>query len=238
MHTMLSQQEIKHINALKIKKYRTKYAQFFAEGDKIIKELIDIGLEVVHIYAIRPEKINYEEIKIITENELKKISALQHPTNSLAIFKIPDNNFEIKLQEWIVLLDDIQDPGNMGTIIRICDWFGIKKIICSDGCVDVYNPKVVQASMASIGRMQIKEAILLEIVDTYNFPLYGAVLNGKNYHEQPFKEKGFILIGNEGHGISEMLLPKITYPITIPKKGNAESLNAAIATALILDKIS
>ncbi|HRH57222.1 MAG TPA: RNA methyltransferase [Chitinophagales bacterium] len=233
---MLSQLDIKRINALKIKKYRTKYSEFIAEGDKIIKELIDEGLEVVHIYAMN-DVFNHERCNVVTEKELNKITALQHHYNSLAVFKLPEKEMQINNNEWVVLLDDIQDPGNMGTIIRTCDWFGIQKIICSDGCVDAYNPKVVQASMASVGRVQITEADLENIITENKLPVYGAVLNGKNYHEQSFTQKGFILIGNEGHGINKILQEKITFPITIPKTGKAESLNAAIATALILDKL-
>ena len=234
---MLSQLEIKRINALKIKKYRHKYSEFIAEGDKIIKELIDKGIEVVNIYATDINSFNGKQVKKVSAEALNKVTALQHHYNSLAVFKIPDNTFEVLADEWVVLLDDIQDPGNMGTIIRTCDWFGIQKIICSDGCVDAYNPKVVQASMASICSIQIQEADLETIIAENKLPVYGAVLNGKNYHEQSYTEKGFILIGNEGHGINKSLQEKITYPITIPKKGKAESLNAAIATALILDKL-
>lgn len=234
---MLSQQEIKLINALKIKKYRTKYSQFIAEGDKIIKELIDKGMEVVHIYSTHPEEFNVKEIKNVSEADLKKVTALQHPNHSLAVFSIPTATFNIDDKDWIVVLDDIQDPGNMGTIIRTCDWFGVKKIICSEGCVDAYNPKVVQASMASIASVQIQEINLEEILMDSKLPIYGAVLNGSDYRQQLFNQKGFILIGNEGHGIRQSLQEKINYPITIPKKGSAESLNAAIATALILDKL-
>ncbi|MFN8237430.1 MAG: RNA methyltransferase [Chitinophagales bacterium] len=235
---MLSQLEIKRINALKIKKYRHKYSEFIAEGDKIIKELIDEGLEVVNIYALQNNfATNDNRVKIISEATLKKITALTQPHQSLAVFKIPSRPVSIKKHEWVLLLDDIQDPGNMGTIIRTCDWFGIRTIICSDGCVDAFNPKVVQASMASIGRVQVIEEDLEKIIQEYQLPVYGAVLDGKNYHLQDFSEKGAILIGNEGHGIQERLLSKISYPVTIPKKGKAESLNAAIATALILDKL-
>lgn len=235
---MISEPEIKHINALKIKKYRNKYSEFIAEGDKIIKELIDAGLEVVNIYTINSESSNaLPDAVLIKEPQLAKISALTHHHNSLAVFKIPSVKSAIKKDEWILLLDDIQDPGNMGTIIRTCDWFGIRKIICSDGCVDAYNPKVVQASMASIGRVSVIESDIEEMIAQYDLPVYGAVLNGKNYREQDFSGKGFILIGNEGHGIRRSLQEKITFPVTIPKKGKAESLNAAIATALILDKL-
>lgn len=234
---MISQLEIKRINALKIKKYRVKNAEFIAEGDKIIKELIDEGLEVVQIYTVNNTNFNHDNSKIVSDIELNKLTALKNHHQSLAIFRIPQNNFIVNNNEWILMLDDIQDPGNMGTIIRNCDWFGINKIICSDGCVDAYNPKVVQASMASIGRVQIIESNLNDIILQHKYPVYGAVLQGNNYHQQDFTQKGFILIGNEGHGISETLQQKITFPITIPRKGKAESLNAAIATALILDKL-
>ncbi len=233
---MLSQSDIKYINSLKIKKYRKKYSEFIAEGDKIIKELIDEGLEVVHIYSIHPT-MQHNKLVQVQEQQLNKITALQKHHNSLAVFKIPAFGNQIQ-DEWVLMLDDIQDPGNMGTIIRTCDWFGIKKIICSDGCVDAWNPKVVQASMASVGRVQVIEANLDTLIHDYPMPIYGAVLNGKNYREQRFDKKGYILIGNEGHGINASLQQKISFPITIPKIGKAESLNAAIATALILDKLS
>lgn len=233
---MLSKTVIKTINALKVKKYRKKYSEFVAEGDKIIKELIQAGLEVVHIFAM-DDTFKHPLLQNITLNELQKITSLQNPSNSLAVFKLKEHELKITTDEWIVLLDDIQDPGNMGTIIRTCDWFGINKIICSQGCVDVWNPKVVQASMASVGRVQIWEKDLNTIIDSYKLPVYGAVFDGKNYRNQAYTEKGFILIGNEGHGIDATLQQKITYPITIPKVGEAESLNAAIATALILDKL-
>jgi TrmH family RNA methyltransferase len=235
---MISEIEIKRINALKVKKYRNKYSEFIAEGDKIIKELMDAGMEVVNIYTIDDKnEIFGGKASVIKDSQLSKITGLTHHHNSLAVFKIPSITLEMKNDEWIVLLDDIQDPGNMGTIIRTCDWFGVKKIICSDGCVDAYNQKVVQSSMASVGRVQVVEQNLEEIISQYKLPVYGAVLDGNNYREQKFSEKGFILIGNEGHGIRKELQSKITFPITIPRKGKAESLNAAIAAALILDKL-
>ena len=233
---MLSQNEIKHIKSLKIKKYRKKYLEFIAEGDKIIKELIDEGMEVVHIFAINDNFI-YQKCRIISESDLNKITALQHHHNSFAVFKIPIIDVSINSNEWSLVLDDIQDPGNMGTIIRTCDWFGIKQIFCSDGCVDAYNPKVVQASMASVGRVNVIETDIEQLFMEHDLPVYGAVLNGENYRVQTYEQKGFILIGNEGHGIRESLQAKITFPITIPKNGKAESLNAGIATALILDKL-
>jgi TrmH family RNA methyltransferase len=233
---MVSEVEIKHVNALKVKKYRLKYAQFIAEGNKIIKELIAEGMEPVCVYTT-DDSLESSSSKRITEKQLDRLTALQHHHGSLAVFRIPKMSFEIDGTEWIVMLDDIQDPGNMGTILRTCDWFGIRKIICSDGCVDVYNPKVVQASMASVGRVQVMEAGLAKIICRHTYPVYGAVLNGNNYLEQDFSAKGFLLIGNEGHGIGRELQELITHPVTIPRKGKAESLNAAIAAALIIDKL-
>ncbi len=234
---VLSQKDIKFINALKIKKYRNKYSLFIAEGAKIIKELIAEGLEVINIYGTNDDFKEFKQFVQVSDATLSKITALKNHHQYLAIVKIPSIPLHLSANEWILLLDDIQDPGNLGTIIRTCDWFGIKKIVCSNGCVDAYNPKVVQASMASIGRVQIWEADLSNTIDSYPYPVYGAVFNGKNYKEQSFQTKGFILIGNEGHGIHPTLISKITFPVTIPKIGQAESLNAAIATALIVDKL-
>lgn len=235
---MISEPEIKHVNALKIKKYRYKYAEFIAEGHKIIKELIACGLEVVHIFTVDKDlSETLPKARLVGDRQLSRITALVNPSDSLAVFKLPVPQKTISGKEWVVLLDDIQDPGNMGTIIRTCDWFGIRNIVCSDGCVDAFNPKVVQASMASVGRVNIWEDELEKLILSSQLPVYGAVLNGRNYHDQDFSKPGFILIGNEGHGIRAALLDKIDHPVTIPKKGQAESLNAAIATALILDKL-
>ncbi len=240
---MLSIAKIKYLHSLKVKKYRKKYSEFIAEGRKVIKELTDEGLKLKELYILESVVGNWDvelfkQATIINEAELKKISGLTNPSEGLAVFAIPNQDIQqVSRGEWALLLDDIQDPGNMGTIIRTADWFGIKTIICSEGCVDAYNPKVVQASMASVGRVKIAETDLMKFLDTHkDIPLYGAVLDGKNYLEQDFSKKGFILIGNEGHGINPEISRFIQYPVTIPKKGKAESLNAGIAAALICAK--
>jgi TrmH family RNA methyltransferase len=240
---MLSAAKIKYIHSLKVKKYRQKYSEFIAEGQKVIKELSEEGLLLKELYiqdtAIGNWEVHlFKQAMLLSEGELKKISNLAHPTEALAVFAIPAYDIQqIPKNEWMLLLDNIQDPGNMGTIIRTADWFGIPTIICSEGCADAYNPKVVQASMASVGRVKIIETDIIKFLQGHkNIPVYGAVLNGKNYLEQDFSKKGIILIGNEGHGIHPEVSKFIQFPVTIPKKGKAESLNAAVANALICAK--
>ena len=182
---MLSQALVKHINSLKIKKYRNKYSEFIAEGEKIITELITEGLILKQLTATNEAATgfldslqatnNSAKLIIVQDQELKKITALQHHHGALAVFAIPDSAFKPDESNWILALDDIQDPGNMGTIIRTCDWFGIKHIVCSEGCVDIYNPKVVQASMASIGRVNVIETSLADFFSKSGWEVYGAV---------------------------------------------------------------
>lgn len=252
---MLSKNQIKLVNSLKLKKFREQYNLFIAEGTKIVPEIIDSEIEVKTLFAIKSwlgknEKLIAEnpkiEIEEITEEELKKISALSTPNEVLAIAEIPQyiiNTSTIDTRLTLVL-DEIKDPGNMGTIIRIADWFGISEIICSNNSVDVFNPKVVQATMGSIARVKIYYTEIPAFFSHLrNVKIYGAVLNGNNIYKEPLSGKGIILIGNESKGISENLLPYISNKITIPSfssscigsDGNkgAESLNAAIATAII-----
>ena len=240
---MLSVAKIKYIHSLKVKKYRKKYSEFIAEGRKVIKELTNEGLTLKELYVLDDVANDWNDqlsrqASIISEQEMKRISNLTHPSEALAIFSIPQQDFQsISPEEWIIVLDDIQDPGNMGTIIRTADWFGIPTVICSEGCVDAYNPKVVQSSMASIGRVKILETDIRKFMGQHrDVPVYGAVLDGKNYLEQNFSKKGILLIGNEGHGIHPEVAAYIQHPVTIPRKGKAESLNAAIALALICAK--
>ena len=244
---MLSQAVIKHINSLKIKKYRHKYGEFIAEGEKIIAELIEEGLILKQIYATTTTTTVFsdkfqslliqDKMTVCTDAELNKITALQHHHQCLAVFALPDVALEPDNSNWLLALDDIQDPGNMGTIIRTCDWFGIKHIVCSEGCVDVYNPKVVQASMASIGRVKVIETNLADFFAGSNREVYGAVLDGANYHTVDYSKPGILLIGNEGKGIEPELMQWVQNKLTIPRIGKAESLNAAIATALLLAQI-
>jgi RNA methyltransferase, TrmH family len=240
---MLSAVKIKYLHSLKVKKYRKKYSVFIAEGRKVIQELAAAGLPLKELYLLDTAIGNWEvelfrQATVITDAEMKKISNLSQPGEALAVFSIPAHEIsQINTNDWILMLDDIQDPGNMGTIIRTADWFGIPTILCSDGCVDAYNPKVVQASMASIGRVAVLETDIREYLRSHqNIAVYGAVLDEKSYLEQDFQNKGILLIGNEGHGIHPETAKYIQFPITIPRNGKAESLNAAIAAALICAK--
>ncbi len=240
---MLSINEIKHINALKIKKYRNKYNEFIAEGKKVITELIQNQFICKQLYIdeIHQNKLEFPDninIKTIQEADFKKISNQKNPSNILAIFEKPTQKTIQKIDNWLIALDNIQDPGNLGTIIRIADWFGIDTIVCSEGCVDAYNSKTIQASMASIANVKIIETDLIDFFRQHSkTPIFGATLNGTNYNAIDFPKQGILLIGNEGNGIQEDLYPYIHQKITIPKFGKAESLNAAIATSIIIAKI-
>lgn len=239
---MLSQNEIKYINALKIKKNRFKYGEFIAEGPKLIKDLIQSGLTATQIYT---DNTLFKEFtfplsitKSVSTADLQKITSLKTAYQAIAIFKFTNEEAKPILDnEWVLALDEIQDPGNMGTIIRTADWFGIQKIILSKGCVDPFSPKVVQASMGSIGRVKMEEMDLVACFKQHNkMPVYGGVLDGNPLEKENFNKKGFILIGNEGNGISASILPFVNKPITITRIGAAESLNAAISAAIICAK--
>jgi len=236
---MISQAQIKLIRSLHLKKNREEMNLFMAEGKKIADELLDCdNIEVVHIYASG----NYFEdtpYTKVTEEEMKKISALTTPPNILALCRIPAENTTIPdlKNELVLVLDDIRDPGNMGSIIRIADWFGIGYIFCTSECVDAYNPKVVQASMGSIARVKMDyknlRTILQESKDNHIL-VYGAKLDGVNLLKEKLSTNGLLIIGNESNGISPELSRYITNAIKIPSfDGGAESLNAAMATAIL-----
>jgi TrmH family RNA methyltransferase len=248
---MLSKNQISFVNSLKQKKFREEHQLFIAEGAKIVPELLTSGIEVKQIYAtseflrkvIIPESIERFEIK---ENELDRISALSSPNEALAVCKIPQRSFneETFKDRLTLVLDDIKDPGNLGTIIRVADWFGIENIVCSNDTVDAFNPKVVQATMGSISRINIYYTGLNEFfkfkVQSLKLAVFGALLEGENIYSKELPLSGFIVIGNESRGISDEVQQMITDKISIPSfshyksgSGEAESLNAAIATAII-----
>lgn len=237
---MLSSAAIKHINALKIKKYRCKYGEFVAEGPKLVSELLHNNFEIKQLYYVSELQHIYSSLSYaveVSDDILNKLSHLHsHHYKVLAVCAMPNFVLPEKLEKhhWYMALDDIQDPGNMGTIIRTADWFGIQNIFITEGCVDVYNSKTVQATMASLARVKIFETDLKNIFENNkDIPVYGAVLDGKSIFEIQHKEKGILLIGNEGRGISDALQSYITHKITIPGSGRAESLNAAISAGII-----
>lgn len=236
---MISKAQIKLIKSLHQKKNREQMNLFIAEGKKLVDELQQSpAIEVVHVYASGSYYGNKPFTKI-TEEEMKKISALTTPPNILAVCHIPpENTFIPDLQSELALaLDGIRDPGNLGAIIRIADWFGIKHIFCTPECVDAYNPKVVQASMGSIARIGLDYKHLRNVLQECtekNIPVYGAKLDGVNMLQKQLTVNGLLVIGNESNGISPELSKYITQPVKIPGYGGgAESLNAAMATAIL-----
>jgi TrmH family RNA methyltransferase len=245
---VLVKSEVKYIQSLGQKKNRDADGVFVAEGTKIINELLVApATQPIKLFAteswiksIHANLKNFLEDKltIVNESELEKISFLQTPHDVLGIFKKPVfKNGNLK-KSITLLLDEIQDPGNMGTIIRTADWFNIKKIICSKESVEAFNPKVVQSTMGSIARVEVLYGNLQDLLnDAPDIPVYAATLNGQSIFESKKIDSGFILIGNESKGIKPELLKTSVHQITIPKLGNAESLNAAMAAGIIMAEL-
>ena len=239
---MLSKNEVKYIQSLCHKRQRDDDKVFVAEGPKLVQELVLANVDILHIYGLKhwidTRETHSFPVTEISPVELEKISQLQTPNQVLLIARqiLPVSEPVIKNQ-CILALDGIQDPGNMGTILRIADWFGIKQLVCSLDCVDIYNPKVVQSTMGSITRVQCWYTNLNEWLAGVEVPIYGALLNGKNVYEVEKMKEGILVIGNESKGIRSDVLSLITHPVTIPKKGSAESLNAAVATGIILSHL-
>jgi TrmH family RNA methyltransferase len=237
---MVSKNQIKLITSLVQKKYRKQHQLFLAEGVKVIEELLRSNFELENLYVTKPMFPEVLESKktIISDSDLKKITALTTANDCLAIFKIPQEK-EIKNEGLIVALDDIRDPGNLGTIIRLCDWFGISQIICSEQTVDVYNPKVVQATMGSVARVNISYVDLKFYLAKSKAEIFGTFMGGENIYKMKLPTSGIIVLGNEANGISKTIEEQITQKITIPRFGNlqlTESLNVASATAIVLSE--
>ncbi len=234
---MISKIVVKYIQSLHAKKNRDAEGVFIAEGDKLVREFlkekfIPRFLFVTEEWLQRYSDLAGEKAMPVTAMDLQKMGTLKTPHQALAVFPRKAEQ-AIDIRAWIVALDAIQDPGNMGTIIRTADWFGIKNIIASPDTVDCYNPKVVQATMGSLARVQVLYKNPEDWLPTIPLPVYGAMLSGENIYELPKLKKGILLIGNEGKGIRDALQPLITKRITIPRKGGAESLNAATAFAIL-----
>ena len=235
---MLSKSQIKLITRLKQKKYRIADGYFVAEGIKVIKELLESSLELHSIFTIESFKSHTENETLVTETELKKISFLTTPNKALAVFKIPTQK-NVDYTGLIVVLDSVRDPGNLGTIIRLCDWFGVKELVCSKETVDCYNPKVIQATMGSITRVNISYLDLNTFLAEAETPVFGAFMDGKNVYKSELPKTGIIIMGNEANGISEVIEQQVTNRIAIPRFGDlqaTESLNVATATAILLSE--
>ena len=235
---MISKNQLKYIRQLEQKKYRRREGVFVAEGTKVVGDLLQrYRPEAVFATADwqAPTGITPQ---LVTDDELRRISFLQHPQQVLALFPLPVNSKPSTVNtELSLALDGVQDPGNLGTIIRIADWFGISTIICSEDTVDAWNPKVVQATMGSIARVNIIYLNLPDFLDTLpaDFPVYGTFLDGDNIYTQELTPNGLIIMGNEGNGISEAVRSKVNRRLLIPdfhQGPTADSLNVAIATAI------
>ncbi|WP_028122843.1 RNA methyltransferase [Epilithonimonas tenax] len=238
---MLTAHTIKTIQSLDKKKYRQKYNLFLVEGNKMIKELPKSDYEIENLYSTDPEKLTFktQEVEKILPTELKKISFLQHPKDSVAVCKIPENKL-LKNTSIQLILDGIQDPGNLGTIIRLADWFGIEQIICSTDTVDVYNPKVIQATMGSFLRVNVFYTDIEDYLKDYEHPILGTDMNGESIYETQFPERFSLVFGNEGNGIRPSTEDLITKMITIPRFGNSqstESLNVSMSAGIILGEV-
>lgn len=248
---MLSNAQIKLIRSLEQKKYRHQHNLYVAEGEKIISEILQSKALFDKIYVtqkwINKNRNlflqNEQIISIISESELNKISFLNTPNEALALMPLhyPDfKNFNAS-EKLILALDTIQDPGNMGTIMRIADWFGIESIVCSENCVDVYNPKVIQATMGAFLRIKVYYTPLEDFIQEQKkngIPIFGAMLNGEIIYKAELSNNGIIVMGNESKGISDELKKLVDKPIYIPKVGGAESLNVSVATGIICSEFS
>lgn len=238
---MLSKNEAKYIQSLFHKKQRQELGLFIAEGVKLVNELLNSNLVIKKIYATPDWELPLHknvDISRVTANELQKISGLQTANKVLAIAEQPIlPQIKLSKNKWILALDGIQDPGNMGTLIRIADWFGIDTIVASEDSVDAFNPKVVQSTMGGFTRVNVHYTPIDNFLLAAKLPVYGALLTGKSVYTVPPMSQGILLIGNESKGIHHNLLPFITHPVSIPKIGGAESLNAAIAAGILISHV-
>jgi RNA methyltransferase, TrmH family len=240
---MLSKAKIKFVKSLQVKKYRKQEQSFVVEGAKSVQELLKSDFSVTMVLGTREflaanPMVGVHEVIEVTSNILEEVGELQSNDAALAVARMKENqSVRIGTQEFGLALDDIRDPGNLGTIIRTADWYGIKKIIASTETADLYNPKVITSSMGSFTRVQVFYTDLAKYLEEHQHRVFGAYLDGKDVHHLDFGSNGIVLIGNEARGISPLLKPFVTDKITIPRFGLAESLNAAIATAIICDTI-
>jgi RNA methyltransferase, TrmH family len=237
---MLSKNEAKYIQSLYHKKTRDAEGVFVVEGPKITAELLSADYRVRKIYAtekwVAPHGSDVEVLRV-SGDELQRISGLQVAHEVIAVAEQKEASRPVFKNQLSLVLDGIQDPGNLGTIIRIADWFGIKQVIAGEHTVELYNPKVIQATMGSFVRVNVFYAPLVDMIMDAGVPVYGAMLDGKNVFEAGKIKEGLLVIGNEGRGINEELQKLITQPLTIPRYGGAESLNAAVATGIILSHV-
>lgn len=236
----ISKNQLKLITSLSQKKYRQKQGLFIAEGIKVVHELLNSSFDVDILFATDDFKttISSDKIVRISEKDLQKISNLKSPNKVLGLFKIPDEK-PWQQKGLTIVLDAINDPGNLGTIIRLCDWFGVTQLICSKNTVDCYNAKVVQASMGSLTRISIKYVDVKNYLKETNLPTFIADMDGENVYKSTLPKEAILVMGNEANGVSDEIRALIKNNISIPRFGETqetESLNVATATAILLSE--
>ena len=236
---MIAKNQIKYIRGLSLKKNRIKEQCFVVEGEKCLAELLNSSFEIVELFALKDwideNKSVFDKIQAISFKELKRISNLKSPNKVLAVVRMRKQVILQQEAAVILVLDDINDPGNLGTIIRICDWFGVKQIVCSENTVDIYNPKVVQATMGSLFRVNVLYVNLVKYLVTVNTPIYGSYMKGENIKNTNSERNSHLVMGNEANGISPEVSKFITDKVAIKNiGGTTESLNVAVATSILL----
>lgn len=242
---MISKNQQKYVQSLHNKKFRQEYQTFLVEGAKILIELLNSDFEIEQIYITETffsdnkAVFQNKNFELVSVAELEKITTLQSNDAGLAIVKMkPNVPLICNDSEFVLVLDEIKDPGNLGTIIRIADWYGIKKVVCSKNTVELHNPKVISSTMGSFLRTNVFYTDLAEyFTKNTDKSILGAFLDGKNVHEYTFPKDGYLVIGSESHGIGENVEKFVTQKLTIPRFGQAESLNAGIATAILVDNL-
>ncbi|MEZ4793830.1 MAG: RNA methyltransferase [Gelidibacter sp.] len=236
---MLTKSQIKLIASLSQKKFRNQHQLFVVEGKKGIVEFLESSFELYHLFSTAADfNLKNTQFTLVTEPELKKISNLKTPNAALALFRMPKTK-AVELSGHILALDDVRDPGNLGTIIRLCDWFGIGHLVCSSTTVDCFNPKVVQATMGSLTRVSIHYLDLEGFLKTSKVPKFGAFMEGANVYDHVLPRSSILVLGNEANGISSTIETLIDKKISIPRFGNlqaTESLNVATAAAILLSE--
>ncbi|WP_422859195.1 TrmH family RNA methyltransferase [Flagellimonas sp. S174] len=238
---MVTKNQIKLVRSLQQKKYRNQQGLFVVEGLKTVREILKSELKTFGIFVDKESyKTDLGDLAVLVSSKvIAQMSGQANPSGVIGVFHIPEL-MDFSLEGWVVALDAIRDPGNLGTIIRLCDWFDIKHIICSKDTVDCYNPKVLQATMGSIARVDIRYLDLVDFFEKHPLtPIVGAFMNGNSLYKASFSGSGILIMGNEANGISKAIEDKVTHRIGIPQFGETttESLNVASATAILLSEI-
>ena len=237
---MVVKSELKLIKSLQQKKCRNEHGLFVVEGKKTIEEVVNSDMKVYKLFAVDPIGLDVDclQVEKVTAKELSQMSSLKNPNGYLGVFYIPKPTEKIT-SDWVLVLDGVQDPGNLGTIIRLCDWFGISDIVCSTDTVDCFNSKVLQATMGSITRINIQYLSLDAFLTSTQLPVFGTFMDGDNVNTTELPKKGIMIMGNEGKGVSDAISKLCTDRLAIPQFGDVttESLNVASATAILLHEI-